>query len=250
MSRIVIVEDNTSIAEGIATNLQMEGHDVRIATTARAALDVCRAFGPQVVLLDVMLPDGVGTTVLERLRAEGFDAPVLILSALGGEADKLRGFRAGADDYVTKPFGLLELLARVDALLRRSRIATASPGTATTIAGIQIAEAVVNVQERTVTRWGDQILFRPKEWDLLLGILRHENTVVPRTTLLREVWGYDTSVQSRTIDTHMVELRRKLGDDVERPRFVHTVRKLGYRLSLSPSTETDVVGAGRDDSVR
>lgn len=245
MSRIVIVEDNTSIAEGIATNLQMEGHDVRIATTARAALEVCLSFGPHVVLLDIMLPDGVGTMILERLRAEGFDAPVLILSALGGEADKLRGFRAGADDYVTKPFGLLELLARVDALLRRSRTNASRAGTNTRL---QIAEAIINVQERSVIRHGAAVLLRPKEWELLLALLRHENTVVPRATLLREVWGYDSSVQSRTIDTHMVELRRKLGDDVERPQFLHTVRKLGYRLSLAPlpaPAGTDPAGSVR-----
>lgn len=228
MSRIVIVEDNTTIAEGIAMNLQMEGHDVRIAASAAQGVTLCQTFAPALVILDIMLPDGTGIDALQRLRDTGFDAPVLLLSALGDEADKLRGFRAGADDYVTKPFGLLELLARVEVLLRRHRPAMLEP--ASTGGVLSFGDTIVNLSERTVLRRGEPVTLRPKEWELLLALVRHENAVVSRAALLREVWGYDTTVQSRTVDTHMVELRRKLGDDVDDPRYIVTVRKMGYRL--------------------
>ena len=230
MSRILLIEDNHSIADGIAAQLQLEGHDVRIAATARLGVAACERFEPELLVLDLMLPDGDGIRLLSQLRERGMDAPVLILSALGGESQKLAGFRAGADDYVTKPFGLLELLARVEALLRRAaQRGAARHGTSNELP-VRIGSAEVRIDERTVRRNEELVDLRPKEWELLLALLRHENTVVSRATLLREVWGYASSVQSRTVDTHIAELRRKLGDDADEPQYILTVRKLGYRL--------------------
>lgn len=226
MTRVLVVEDNATIAEGIALNLQLDGCDVRVASNVRDATMLVVSFAPELLLLDIMLPDGDGLTLLASLRSAGFNGPVLVLSALGAETEKLRGFRAGADDYVTKPFGLRELLARVRALIRRASRTLDGVETEQ----IRIGASIVSLRERTVTREGEPVTLRPREWDLLLALLRRRNAVVSRSALLREVWGYGAGVRSRTVDTHMVELRRKLGDDPMHPQCILTVRKLGYRL--------------------
>jgi DNA-binding response OmpR family regulator len=153
--------------------------------------------------------------------------PVLILTARGEEADKVRGFRLGADDYVTKPFGVLELLARVEALLRRA--APPSPAVPTSTVE-QFGDVAVDVASRLVVRRGEPVSLAPKEFDLLLALLRRRGAVVSRLELMKEVWGYRAAVVSRTVDTHVSELRRKLEDDPARPRHLLTVRKAGYRL--------------------
>ena len=168
-----------------------------------------------------MLPGLDGFRVLETIRAEGIETPVLVLTARGDEADKVRGLRNGADDYVTKPFALKELLARVGALLRRAR----RPDTPLAFGGV-----VVDPATHAVTRGGREVTLRPKEYELLQALLRRGGRVATRTELLREVWGYQESVVSRTLDTHVGELRRKLEDDPARPRHILTVRKTGYRL--------------------
>ena len=165
-----------------------------------------------------------GFRVLRALRQEGHDVPVLILTARGEEADKVRGLKLGADDYVTKPFGVLELLARVEALLRR-REKPAGGAPVERVGSIEIDAA-----RRTVTRDGRAVELAPKEFDLLLALLRRRGVVATRVELLTEVWGYSSAVISRTIDTHIAELRRKLEDDPAAPRHILTVRKSGYRL--------------------
>jgi two-component system alkaline phosphatase synthesis response regulator PhoP len=151
--------------------------------------------------------------------------PVLILTARGEEADKVTGLRLGADDYVTKPFGLLELLARVEALLRRAG------GGAEDRARLRMGRIEIDPATRTVTRGGEPVELSPKELDLLLALIRHDGAVVTREELLAEVWGYAAGVQSRTVDTHVSELRRKLEEDPSRPRHILTVRKAGYRVA-------------------
>jgi two-component system response regulator MtrA len=165
--------------------------------------------------------------VLRALREDGLGMPVLILTARGEEADKVRGFRLGADDYVTKPFGVLELLARVEALLRRS------PKHRRDVAAMtreQFGEIDVDIAARSVQREGQHVQLTPMEFDLLLALLRRRGAVASRTELMTEVWGYNASVVSRTVDTHVAELRRKLEDDPAMPRHILTVRKAGYRL--------------------
>jgi two-component system response regulator MtrA len=151
--------------------------------------------------------------------------PVLILTAKGEETDKVLGFRLGADDYVTKPFGVLELLARVQALLRRSRPAAASPEPD------RFGEVHVDVSTRTVRRSGLEVPLTPMEFDLLVALLRRHGAVASRMELLAEVWGHSSAVLTRTVDTHIGELRRKLEDDPSTPRYILTVRKTGYRLA-------------------
>jgi two-component system response regulator MtrA len=179
-------------------------------------------------MLDLMLPGMDGYRVLKTLREGGSDVPVLILTARGEEADKVLGFRLGADDYVTKPCGVLELLARVGALLRRSRLSEnrASGGDGHE----RFGTVEINPASRTVTREGVPVALSPKEFDLLLALVRRRGAVASRVELLREVWGHRVEVMTRTVDIHIAELRRKLEQDPSQPRHILTVWKAGYRL--------------------
>jgi DNA-binding response OmpR family regulator len=230
MARVLVVEDNRNLAEGLRSNLEFEGHEAEIARDGTGGLIRARTRSHDLIVLDLMLPGLDGFRVLEALRAERIPTPVLVLTARGDEADKVRGLRGGADDYVTKPFALRELLARVEALLRRARAASeqrAEPG-----GGFRFGDIAVDPTTRVVTRAGRPVPLRPKEFDLLAALLRRGGGVVGRSELLREVWGYHESVLSRTLDTHVGELRRKLEQDPAAPRYILTVRKTGYRLAI------------------
>ena len=233
MSDIVIIEDNADIARGLSENLKLEGYEVEIAPDGLQGLARIRGRPPKLVILDLMLPQLDGMQVLRRLRDEGFEMPVLILSARAGEAEKVRGFRVGADDYVTKPFGLRELLARVDALFRRRRRLSSDTDQAHLHPATRFGDVEIHYESRTVLKHGAPVELRPREFDLLAALARRANTVVERRSLLDEVWAYDGDVQTRTVDTHMVELRRKLERDPAHPRHIVTVRKAGYMLRLS-----------------
>jgi DNA-binding response OmpR family regulator len=175
-----------------------------------------------------MLPGLDGFRVLKTLREGGFWAPILILTARGEEADKVRGLRLGADDYVTKPFSVLELLARVEALLRRPVPPPHAEGGMA--ARQQFGEVAVDVATRTVKRRGEPVALSPKEFDLLMALLQRRGAIASREQLMREVWQDNTSVSSRTLDTHVAELRRKLETDPSDPVHILTVRRIGYRL--------------------
>jgi DNA-binding response OmpR family regulator len=223
MSRVLLVEDNVDLAVGLRNNLEIEGYDVEVAPDGGAGLAVARARPPDLVILDLMLPRLDGFRVLKSLRQGESRPPVLILTALGEEADKVRALKLGADDYVTKPFGLLELLARVEALLRRAQRGPR--------AGVERFGAIaVDVAARSAQRGGRALELAPKELDLLLALLEADGAAVSRLDLLRRVWGYSAAAVTRTVDTHVAELRRKLEDEPSRPRHLLTVRKVGYRL--------------------
>jgi DNA-binding response OmpR family regulator len=224
-ARILVIEDNADLAQGIAYNLKLEGYDVRITPDGRAGLDEAVRWKPDLILLDLMLPGLDGFEVLRALRGGGSRIPVIILSARAEEADKVRGFKLDADQYVTKPFGVLELLERVAALLRRTGH-TATPREET----LAFGDVRIDLARRTVAKAGQEITLPPKAYDLLLALVRRHGAVISRHDLLREVWGYGASVVSRTVDTHVAELRRKLEDDPQTPRHILTVWKIGYRL--------------------
>ena len=231
MPTVLLIEDNEKLARGLQSNLEFEGYAVLAASDGAAGLAMARDKRPDIIVLDLMLPDTDGYRVLRTLRDDGDTTPVLVLTALGEEADKVRGFRFGADDYVTKPFGLMELLARIDALLRR---ATRPNGDGPRIAGDAVSgfgDVRVDAARHTVMRDGAPVALRPKEYDLLVALLRRNGQVATRIDLLKEVWGYDDSVMSRTVDTHIAELRRKLESDPANPRHILTVLKTGYRLN-------------------
>jgi two-component system alkaline phosphatase synthesis response regulator PhoP len=228
--RVLIIEDNEKLASGLRNNLEYEGYTALIAPDGASGLATARECRPDLIILDLMLPDVDGYRVLRELREGGDATPVLVLTALGEEAHKVRGFRFGADDYVTKPFGLMELLARVDALLRRTQMNSREMSNAA-MQPITFGEVTVHPSTHTVTRGGEIVPLRPKEYDLLVALLERGGRVATRLELLTEVWGYDEAVMSRTVDTHIAELRRKLEADPSNPRHILTVPKTGYRLS-------------------
>jgi DNA-binding response OmpR family regulator len=234
VKRILVIEDNADLAFGLRNNLEIEGYRVEVAETGGSGLAAARAQPADLVILDLMLPDLDGYRVLREMRDGGLHTPVLILTARGEEADKVRGFRLGADDYVTKPFGLLELLARVDALLRRSAVReqTPAPPASAESRAWRFGEIDVDPASRSVRRAGQTVSLTPMEFDLLIALLRRRGAVASRLELLKEVWGHSAAVLTRTVDTHVAELRRKLEAHPAAPQYIVTVRKAGYRLNL------------------
>jgi len=225
VSTILLVEDNRAYAETLKSNLEREGYEVTVAATGLAGLEAAKKDTPDLIILDLMLPAMNGFTVLQRLRDEGHETPVLIMTALGTEEEKLRGFGLGADDYVVKPCGLLEILARVRALLKRASTVPGEPRSE-----IRVEDLTIDFGARLVRRGQTEITLRPKEFDLLAALIRHRGRIVSRAELLREVWGYAAGTESRTVETHLAALRERLGDDPQAPRYIVTVRRAGYRL--------------------
>lgn len=209
-------------------NLEVQGYAVRAVHEGTAVLETARAFRPDLIVLDLMLHGLDGFGVLAELRAAGVDAAVLILSARGEEVDKVRGLRLGADDYMVKPFGLMELLARVEALLRRGGASSRDPRADPP--GESFGDVVVEVESRRVIVGGTPVNVTPKAFDLLVALLQRNGRVASRVDLLREVWGHRSAVESRTVDTHIAELRRKIEADPAHPRHILTAWKAGYRL--------------------
>jgi DNA-binding response OmpR family regulator len=222
MKRILVIEDNVDLAFGLTNNLEIEGYQVDVAAEGQRGLALARETRPDLIVLDLMLPGMDGFRILEAYREGGGAAPILILTARGEESDKVRGLTLGADDYVTKPFGVLELLARVEALLRRGQRGTGTEP-------VRFGELVIDPATRTIQRAGETIALTPKEFDLLLALINRGGAVVSRLELMTSVWGYQADVLSRTVDTHIAELRRKLERDAAAPRHILTVRKAGYR---------------------
>ena len=226
MKCILVIEDHQDLAFGLETALENEGFAVELASDGTAGLARARGNGIDLIVLDLMLPGLDGYRVLRTLRGEGIEVPVLVLTAKGEEANKVQAFSIGADDYVTKPFGTLELIARVRALLRRVGRRDEPPLPAIE----RFGEIEVNPASRMVYRAGQAVALTPREFDLLLALLKRRGAVGSRADLLREVWGYQAEVMSRTVDMHIAELRRKLELDPASPRHILTVWKVGYRL--------------------
>jgi DNA-binding response OmpR family regulator len=228
LARILVIEDNEDLAFGLRNNLEIEGYQVELAADGACGLRLAHELQPDLIVLDLMLPGMDGYRVLRQLREDGMNTAVVILTARTEEADKVRGFRLGADDYVTKPFGVLELMARVEAVLRRSGLGPSSARAMPTAFG----DVAVDVATRTIRKGTQPVAVTPMEFDLLLALLRRRGAIASRLDLLKEVWGHTSSVLTRTVDTHVAELRRKLEDDAAQPRHILTVRKAGYRLRL------------------
>lgn len=223
-TRVLIVEDNDDLAFGLRRTLEAEGYLVRVASNGDDALVAVKETAPQLIILDLMMPGPDGFSVLERLRRGGHTMPVLILSARSDERDKLRGFRSGADDFVTKPFGVRELVARVAALLRRA------PAGTTAVERITFGTVEIDMTARRVTRDAAPVALTPLELELLLTLVQHPGVAFSRQTLLRDVWGHAPDVRTRTVDLHVAELRRKLETVPAEPRHIVTVFKTGYRF--------------------
>jgi two-component system alkaline phosphatase synthesis response regulator PhoP len=226
--RLIVVEDEAHLAEVIADNLELEGWSVDVVGEGPAALARIRDQQPDLVLLDVMLPGMDGFTVCETLRKEGNDVPILFLTARAGQGDRLHGLELGGDDYLGKPFELRELILRVRAILRRTEWFRA-PSPAGDV--LLLGEARVDFRAYTAALQGRTLELSPKETMILRCLAERPGEVVSRAEILDRVWGYDAFPTSRTIDNFIVRLRRLLEPDPRNPRYIHTVRGTGYRLT-------------------
>jgi len=222
--RIVVIEDDESITLGLRMNLEAEGYEVAVAVDGELGLEAARGADVSLVILDVMLPKMNGFEILRTLRGEGCTTPVILLSARGAELDKVMGLELGAEDYITKPFSLAELLARVKAQLRRDAIAR--PGNRVFSAG----DLAINVEGREVTRGGEIVPLTATEFELLLCLVEARGRVLSREQILRRVWGPGHHGTPRTIDNFMLQLRAKLEPDPAEPKHLLTVRGVGYRF--------------------
>jgi len=226
LSRILIIEDNADLAAGIEYNLMLEGYDVLVADTGTEGMARARDWSPDLVILDLLLPGAHGYQVLNDIRRQQHRIPVIVLSAMDEEHAKVRSFGLDADHYVTKPFGVLELLERVAALLRRTSRDRAKPRRHVFVFG----DVEVDLNAQALTRAGHLMSLPPKAYDLLVALINRRGRAATRAELLREVWGYDPLITTRTVDSHIALLRRRLDDDSEMPRHIVTVWKVGYQL--------------------
>jgi DNA-binding response OmpR family regulator len=226
--RILVIEDDPSILRGLQLNLGMEGYVVRSAADGVTGLAMARSERPDLVVVDVMLPKLGGLEVVREIRAADPDLPVLILSAKGQEQDKVAGLQFGADDYMVKPFGLKELLARIDALLRRRR---ARGETGPTRAVRKAGDVELDLDARKAQVAGRELELTSREFDLLAFFVTHPDRVHSREQLMEAVWGSRYFGTARTVDNFVARLRAHIGDDAERPRHLETVRGIGYRFN-------------------
>jgi DNA-binding response OmpR family regulator len=228
---IQIIDGNPSFTAAIRNVLEIEGYRVRVDHEGVAGLTFASLLAPDLVILDLVLPDIDGYEVLKALRAAGRTMPILILSARSDETEKVLGFKTGADDFVTKPFSLMELLARIVALLRRSQYGAAANGRGDESDHVT-PELEINLSKRTVMRLGESVDLAPKEFDLLVALAVRGGAIVSRADLLREVWGHRAEVVTRTVDAHILSLRKKIEVDPAEPEIIVTARQAGYRLAL------------------
>jgi DNA-binding response OmpR family regulator len=227
MARILLIEDEPAMQTGLRDNLEIEGYDVIVVGDGSRGLESMLDQSWDLVILDVMLPRKSGYDVLREARAKGVRTPVIMLTARGEEVDKVLGLELGADDYMTKPFSLRELLARVKAVLRRTE------GSASLEMKVTVGETDVDFSGYTATRGGVEVPMTPKEIEILKFLYEHRNHTVTRDQLLSEVWGYDESVSTRTVDNFILRLRQKVEADPAHPRAILTIHGAGYKLVLS-----------------
>ena len=231
-SRILVVEDDPSIAIGLRINLESEGYEVHVADDGDHGLDLARRLDPDLVILDVMLPNRNGLELLHELRAEGRTVPIIILSAKAAEMDKVAGLELGAEDYVAKPFSLAELLARVRGALRRGANAH-DRAAAQARARVMFGQVEIDVAARTIRRRGETVDITATEFDVLLCLVNERGRALSREEIFRRVWGPNHHGTPRTVDNFIQQLRAKLEDDPQEPAFIQTVRGVGYRFDLA-----------------
>jgi len=224
MARILIVDDEPEIVRGLEDNLRFEGYQTAAATNGQDALALAQSDAPDLILLDIMMPRMSGWDVCRALREKGIEAPIIMLTARGEEVDRVRGLELGADDYVTKPFSLRELLARVRAVLRR-------PGPRNRFEEFTFGDVRIRPRVRQVFKAGEEIRLTRKEFDLLVFLVAHRGEVLTRERLLDEVWGYERFPTTRTVDTHILRLRKKFEADADQPVWILTLHGHGYKFA-------------------
>ena len=224
MPKILIIEDDADMAMGLRDNLSFEGYEPAIASDGEEGLKRALREHLDLILLDIMLPRMDGFRVCEELRSHGIDIPIIILTVKGQESDKVQGLELGADDYITKPFSLKELLARVRAVLRRSSVGTEE------VPFYQFGDVVIDFRKRVTTKRGGTVELSAREVDMMALFIRNEGQVISREQFLEEIWGYEVLPTTRTVDAHVASLRRKLEDRPEEPRHILTVHGAGYKF--------------------
>jgi len=224
MPDILVIEDEPQMLTGLRDNLEAEGYGVDSAADGKTGLQKITENSYDLIILDVMLPHMSGLDVLKKTRENGVRTPVIMLTARGEEIDKVLGLELGADDYITKPFSLRELLARVKAVLRRGE---GGQGSQTRMA---LGDVTVDFSAYTAVKGNQSLTMTPKEFDVLKFLWQHRNNVVSRDQLLTNVWGYDESVSTRTVDNFIVRLRQKIETDPAHPRHIVTIHGTGYKL--------------------
>jgi len=224
MSKVLVIEDDAAILRGLADNLIHEGYEVVTATTGEAGYDLQKSQKPDLLILDLMLPRMSGLELCRKLRSEGVQIPILMLTAKSEESDRVIGLDLGADDYVTKPFSLRELMARVRALLRRIHTEIGLPDE------LQFGDVQVDFRRYVARRCGKPVEMTRKEYATLRLLVARAGEVVTREELLNEVWGYEAYPVSRTVDNHIAGLRSKLEKDPSRPVHIRTVHGVGYKF--------------------
>jgi two-component system alkaline phosphatase synthesis response regulator PhoP len=227
MERILIVDDQEELLSGLAVNFRREGYDVLTATRGEAALKLARKEAPDLIILDVMMPGMSGLDVCRELRRTGMEAPIIMLTARGDEIDRVLGLEIGADDYLTKPFSLRELLARVRTRLRRRPASAASPMPA----HYRFGDVEIDFEKVRAERQGRPLELSAKEFDLLGLLVRRRGEVLTRDEILKQVWGYEDPPVTRTVDTHILRLRQKVEADPASPSYILTVYGEGYRFT-------------------
>ncbi|MES1244098.1 MAG: response regulator transcription factor [Acidobacteriota bacterium] len=228
MRRVLIVEDDEAMSVALRDGFSYEGYEVTVANDGEAGLRLASATSeprPDLILLDVMLPKMTGLDVCRRLRDGGNNVPIIMLTARGQEIDKVLGLKTGADDYITKPFGFMELLARAEAVLRRSTGTSAPPDL------YRFGDVTLDFKRHEAKKAGAPIELSPREFQLLGFFIRHREEIVSRETLLDEVWDYNAIPFTRTVDMHIAKLRKKIEDDPADPRHIVTVHRLGYKFT-------------------
>jgi DNA-binding response OmpR family regulator len=227
---ILIIEDDRPLQLGLQDNFALRGARVLSATDGFSGLQIAREHTPDLVVLDIMMPKMDGYEVCQQLRLEGYDMPIIMLTAKSEEEDIVRGLNCGADDYVTKPFRIKELVARVNAFLRRRRPVAAGES-------IRFGDCALNLSSRTLSCSGSEIPLMPKEYSLLAFFLQHPGRALTRDRILEEVWGSDIIVTDRSVDRCITTLRSKIEPEPSRPRFLKTIRNVGYRFEADQIIE-------------
>ncbi len=231
-TRVLVVEDERSISDPLRSALEREGYRVEVASSGADGLEAVRRAEPDVVLLDLMLPDIDGRDVCRTIR-QSSRVPIIMLTARGLETDRVVGLELGADDYLVKPFGMAELVARIRAVLRRS----APDPAAAAEAAVVVGDVRLDPRTRAATRGEEPIELPRREFDLLHLLMAHAGTVLPRKRLMDDIWGADWFGTTKTLDVHIAGLRRRLGDDAQESRYIHTVRGVGFRFSSREELE-------------
>ena len=225
MTRILVVEDEPEMQRGLRDNLKFEGYTVEVIGNGKEGLEALLKKKYDLVLLDVMLPEMSGFDVCKKARTGGITTPIILLTAKGEEVDKVLGLEFGADDYITKPFSLRELLARVKAVLRRSSTDTSIKESNATIGLVEI-----NFETYTATKKGKPVAMTSKEFEILRYLWQHQKQVISRDDLLTKVWGYDESITSRTVDNFILKIRKNIEKNPAEPKHIVTMHGIGYKL--------------------